>query len=306
MQDSVLSALVLFTNSVASTCTNWNKPLLPSCCSAGLSYDPDSASGKMEATPAYVISAEDARWQHVHGVLSQLHIKAERVWPPRPSLRLAKEMYASHYYDKHANMSEDVHQKYFSLMLGWKHALQHVAQHHDLRPHDFALVVEDDISLHDDLSASTARRAILHGFEVARSDGWMYLGICQTRCANESKHEGVAFAKCGSGVCSHAIAVTKHKAATLLKDVHTAMLDFVDKYEEYPGGHSMDRLLSNYAEYGMNGTWTVGTNLVAPVESRNGRGAIGLFYQDRARFRTTIFAYKEDELRRSALEATQA
>lgn len=157
-----------------------------------------------------------------------------------------------------------------------------------MAPHDFAIIVEDDVTLHDDLSVSAARAAILHGFDLARSDGWLYLGICQTRCKNESWFGEVSFAKCGGGVCSHAIAVTKHRAATLIQDLHTSMVeDHLSWAKDYPGAHSMDRMLSNYADY-RNGTWVVGTNLNAPAESETELKSIGLFYQDRARFHSTI------------------
>ncbi len=68
---------------------------------------------KFRATPAYVISGVEERWQHVRHMLSSLHITAERVVPPKPSAHMAKEMFAKYDYDKRINLSDPVQQKYF-------------------------------------------------------------------------------------------------------------------------------------------------------------------------------------------------
>lgn len=87
------------------------------------------------------------------------------------------------------------------------------------------------------------------------------------------------------GLCSHAMAVTKHKAATLLLDMHGGMLDYLETHDSAHAGHSIDQMLYNYARM-QNGTWTTATNLVSPVE-RN-PPSVGIFYQDKTRFPSTV------------------
>ena len=50
---------------------------------------------------------------------------------------------------------------------------------------DLACIFEDDIALHDDVSHTVARRAILHGMDLGRKDGLLYLGGCGPWCWNE-------------------------------------------------------------------------------------------------------------------------
>ena len=195
---------------------------------------------RMAATPAYVISGVNERWEHSRGALAMLHVSLERVWPPKPSLHLAKAMYAVHDYDRHANLSDERVQRYMSLLAAWRHALGHIAHHPDLLPDEWALAFEDDISLHDNLTLSAARAAVLRGFSLARTEGWLYLGMClregHGRCWQETavEHGGVEYAKC-NGVCSHALAFTKRRAATMLADMHASMKGFTETWGSYPG-----------------------------------------------------------------------
>ena len=122
-------------------------------------------------------------------VLASLHMMAEHVVPPAPSEALARRVYRNHNYDKHVNLSDLVTQREFSLVAAWERLLAHVAHHVEIGPDDWAAVFEDDIALHDELSHAAARRALLHGMELARSDGLLYLGICQPWCHEDSVQE---------------------------------------------------------------------------------------------------------------------
>ena len=194
----------------------------------------------MAATPAYVISGKDERWEHSRSVLVTLHVSAERVWPPKPSLHLAKLMSAFHDYDKSANMTDDHHQRYMSLLAAWRHVPGHISHHSDLAPDEWALAFEDDISLHDNSTLAAARAAILRGFSLAREEGWLYLGMCLVGGhgryweSTAVSHDGVEYAKC-TGMCSHALAFTKRKAGTMLADMHASMKRFTDIWGSYPG-----------------------------------------------------------------------
>ena len=199
---------------------------------------------RMAATPAYVISGVDERWEHSRSVLAMLHISAERVWPPKPSLHHAKEMYAVYDYDRQADMTDKYHQRCMSLLAGWRQVLSHIAHHPDLAPDEWALAFEDDISLHDNLTLSSARAAILHGFSLARTQGWLYLGVCVNKnradqqCLEDTAVvvDGLEYTKC-VGVCSHALAFTKRKAGTILADVRASMQRYVDVVGSYESAH---------------------------------------------------------------------
>ena len=44
------------------------------------------------ATPAYVVSANEQRWQRARQILASLNFEAERVKPAKPSFELSKEL----------------------------------------------------------------------------------------------------------------------------------------------------------------------------------------------------------------------
>ena len=177
--------------------------------------------------------------------------------------------------------------------------------------------------MHDELSLDAARASILHGFDLARKDGLLYLSVCSPHCHADTHREvkvspgcwseiktsvckagtracrtsgvtlccrgcvmlqGLTYMRC-YGLCSHAMAVTKHKAATLLLDMHGSMLEYLKTHDSVPAGHSVDQMLYNYARM-QNGTWTTATNLVSPVE--RSPPSVGIFYQDKTRFHSTI------------------
>ncbi len=216
-----------------------------------------------------------------------LHLRAEHVTPPKPSAKLAREARKRHNYDKDADVDNVVTQRLFSLTVAWERLTRHIAHDTDMAGDDFAFVFEGDIALHDNVSHADARRAVLHGMDLARADGLLYLGGCFTRCAGgaaEAQWLGnTRFERC-SNKCTHALAVTKRKAATLMADLHESM-----RVEAGPNGSTLylgyiiDQMLSTYSAH-YNGTWTVGTNLFAPGNDLH----IGMFYQDRKAFHSTI------------------
>jgi len=243
---------------------------------------------KFKATPAFVISGVEERWQHVRHVLSSLHITAERVVPPKPSVHMAKEMFATYNYNKHMNLSDPVQQKYFSLLNAFEHALHRLAHHPDLGPDDFAVVVEDDVSLHNRLSLADARATILHGFDLARSDGWMYLGLCGAWCDESSAqvHGHFKFSRC-CGMGSHALAFTKRRAATFLADLHASVKHRMATDPEFDGtyAHSVDRMLIAFGQDEGNFAWLPANGMTTPSDIGDW---LGVFFQDRSRFHSTI------------------
>ena len=222
-------------------------------------------------------------------VLGTVHLMAERVHPPKATLKLAQEAYKVHNYDKDLDLSDVVTQRELSLTATWDRLIAHIARHTDMEDDDFACVFEDDIALHDDVTHAVARRAILHGMELGRADGLLSLGMCAPDCQNSTQQwvENVKFEKCAS-LCTHAVAVTKRKAGTLMADLHAAVHEDFEKwgYDSYYHGHAIDQQLRLHAWHN-NGTWTAGTNLYS-METPWWDTHLGLFYQDRWRARPSI------------------
>ncbi len=216
-----------------------------------------------------------------------LHLRAEHVTPPKPTSKLAREAHKRHNYDKDADVDNVVTQRLFSLTVAWERLMRHIAHNTDMADDDFAFVFEGDIALYDNVSHADARQAVLHGMDLARADGLLYLGGCFPQCtwgpAEEEWLGNTRFERC-SNKCTHALAVTKRKAATLMAELRESM-----RVEAGPDGSSLylgyiiDQMLSTYSKH-HNGTWSIGTNFVAPGNEVH----TGIFYQDRKAFRTTI------------------
>ena len=169
----------------------------------------------------------------------------------------------------------------------WERLLQHVAGSAHMEDSDFALLFEDDIALHDDLSHAAARSAILHGMALAHDEGLLFLGVCETVFEPGAPTEwlgSVEFRKC-TGLCTHALAVTKRAAATLVADVHASVqADMAEKgYDSLPFGYTIDQMLRVHMRR-RNGTWLAGANLRSPQRPLE----FGAFYQDRWRTHSTI------------------
>ena len=74
--------------------------------------------------------------------------------------------------------------------------------------------------------------------------------------------------------------VTKRRARSLVSDLH---MNMVERQIVYDHGHAIDQLLYHFSAHN-NLTWVAGSNLVSPQDGAH----FGLFYQDRAKFSSTI------------------
>ena len=224
-------------------------------------------------------------------VLAGLHLEATRVQPVKASLRWAQETHRKHDYDKNADLLDGKTQRELSLTATWERLLQKIALDVDMGDTDFACIFEDDVALHDDLSTTDARKVILHGMDLARNDGVLYLGICEPTCLAETEQwlGSYKFTQC-YGYCAHAVAVTKAKAATYMDEMHAAFQnDFKTKnYTTFAHGHVIDQMQRVHA-YNTKAIWTIATNLVDPQTGTYGYGPhYGAFIQDKWRHRSII------------------
>ena len=192
-----------------------------------------------------------------------MHMMAERVQPPEASLQQAQAVYAVYGYDQRANLSDAITQRDLSLVSTWDSLLRHVALDPSMADDDFACIFDDDIFLHDGVTQSVARRAILRGMDLARKDGLLFLGSCGPMCADEPSVwlQTIEYRKC-QVPCSHALCVAKRKSGTLMSEVRDAWQANLaeDKYQSVEEGPCMESLLRVYAEHSTS-MWTVGANL---------------------------------------------
>ncbi len=76
--------------------------------------------------------------------------------------------------------------------------------------------------------------------------------------------------------------MTKRRARGLITDLHANM---VTNQITFDHGHCIDQLLYHFSAHN-NLTWVVGSNFVSPQNAAH----VGLFYQDRLRFSSTLDA----------------
>ena len=222
-------------------------------------------------------------------VLAALHMQATRLVPLKASARLARDAHKRHDYDDNADLEDHTTWRYFSLTVTWERLMHQIAHDVDMEDDDFACIFEDDVALHDDVSIATARKALLRGTDLARGDGLVYFGSCYAGCNLDSAVEwvgNVRLEKCVN-LCTHAMAVTKRKAATLMTELHDEVhADFEQhNYHSIHLGFVIDQMLKVYQQR-HNGMWTVGTNLWSAQDKYN--MSVGAFYQDRWRVNSTI------------------
>ena len=222
-------------------------------------------------------------------VLATLHMQATRVVPLKLSAKLAHDAHKRHDYDENADLEDPTTWRYFSLTATWERLMHHISHDVDMEDGDFACIFEDDVALHDDVSHATARKAILRSMDLARSDGLVYFGSCYAGCDLKSAVEWVSnvrLEKC-INLCTHAMAVTKRKAATLMAELHDEVrADFEQhNYHSIHLGYVIDQMLKVYQRR-RNGMWTVGTNLWSAQDKYN--MSIGAFFQDRWRVKSSI------------------
>lgn len=164
---------------------------------------------------------------------------------------------------------------------------------HDRHSHagSWRIFLEDDAALHPNVKSPVC--ALLHGLELSRNDGIVYLGLCSPRCVDPKLFSdnlgGIEYSKC-SGTCAHAFGMTKFKAQSILPILSSLRRD----YHNHDEAIYFDIGLFAYGKL-INPIWTIGTNLRSSPPKSNIRKFAqyiadhrGIFFQDRARFETTI------------------
>ena len=238
--------------------------------------------------PPYKASTEPYKYLQV---LASLHMIADRVHLSDTSSQQAQE----------ANQSNAVTQCNTALVATWNGLLRDIALDPSLADGDFACIFDDDIALHYDVSLSVAWRALLHGMDLARKDGLLFLSSCGPTCWDEpSEWLGkVEYKKCDTP-CAHAHCVTKRKSGTLMSEVMSEWkADNVEHNHASIGVEDcMNQMLRAYAEQSTS-AWTVGTNLWPSQCVWYGDQLSGLFGQDRAAQQDQIWLFARSLRKRS-------
>jgi len=97
-------------------------------------------------------------------------------------------------------------------------------------PQAWRLFLEEDVGLNPTLAPDVIYRAIVYGMELARTDGFLRLGVCGDTKLTRGKswdamskveRNGVAFER-SKGRCVHATAATRWRSATVMQSLESS------------------------------------------------------------------------------------
>lgn len=236
---------------------------------------------------ATVISMNKYRYKNACAVLRPIGFKVVRKTPNHvktddAALRAAfRELPAYRHMDY--NSMIDQHRKTFSNYLAFHEAISSFAQDASMPSSSWRFYFEDDIALFPGATNASATADILQGIRIAEANGYdhIWLGVCapsEFECTQVYEEN---FAGCQGGKCAHAFGVRKSLAATL-PDALAKVLAM------WTSGNDMLRVYFDVAMYYY--TRHVRKSLVVRYKAESPQAAdhVGLFYQDRKRFETSI------------------
>lgn len=169
---------------------------------------------------------------------------------------------------------------------------------------------EDDVAVHPEVDITSVRKLLHKGQELAQTVGFMYLGVCGPRWSKVQHGQNDALYRTCSGACTHAFGLTRARATTLVDEANNAMKGrqrwgeqlriraFLRKKRRLSTSRTagvagcivldrrmyFDQKLLALGERLGRPFLVVGANLTSPVD----RDHVGIFYQDRAHFTTSI------------------
>ena len=243
---------------------------------------------------ATILSADQQRFDATRTVLSPL-FEVKREVPLSindPALFRLISIFKTLRGRNFTASTPDRERKAFSNFLAFHEAIWSHAWDKRTKSDGWRFFFEDDVALHPNVTSPLCN--IMHGIEIARSDGILYLGLCAPRCILwdifRSENKGLDYQKC-SGTCAHAFGLTKWKAQSILE----LMQVLRQEYHKFDEQVYFDIGLFSYGKR-VNPVWTVGANLshAPPRNLRNKKfvhykaNHIGMFFQNREQFPSTI------------------
>jgi hypothetical protein len=157
----------------------------------------------------------------------------------------------------------------------------------------WALFLEDDVDWHHELKGrpEAIADALAQGLPLAQEDGIAVLGWCEpgfNKAGADWWWSDAVAVRRGNGMCAHAVALTRWRAATLETELELFRTGEADKDVH------IDVLLHRWIHKGegsrfssWGGVYLLGSNLTVLSASPNATGSpaamVGMLYQDRAR-----------------------
>lgn len=230
-----------------------------------------------------VLSMNDDRFRHTQEVLTSLGIKVVQQTPPSYQSKDVDQGLEQHVGSRLYH--NPAYLKVWSNRMAFIQSLEEFVQDSSCNDTTWRLFFEDDIAIHPGVpSAKEARELLAQGLKLAERDGFIYLGMCGAQCELEGKElgYGVNAARC-AGTCAHAFGFQQKKAGQFLTEMSGLTLTGIEG--PIVLGFYFDRYMYEYARQ-VQKVWVVGSNLVSPV--RNMYDHVGILYQDRAKYPTTI------------------
>jgi hypothetical protein len=150
----------------------------------------DARTSPLFALYVLNVPGEDDRWRRM------LHVLEESFLPPGLLVHRFDTVPLDDYrvveYPENQALFEHISsQQRYSNLLSHVDAWQHFATDADAADNDWALFFEDDIVVHAEVRGDTKRvTAILeHGFALGAMEGFVYLGLCGMKSAEQVKRE---------------------------------------------------------------------------------------------------------------------
>lgn len=174
--------------------------------------------------PAFVVSNNDARWEHAQSVLGACGLHAQRVWPE--TFATARVYLADAF--RFPEPPSALVMRMTSLQLSFRGIARRIAT--DLGLDDklgYGLVFEDDVALNELVRAADVRDIVARVAAASRDIGHFSLGLCYPQCRrfDAATFKGVEVSRC-KGYCMHAYGLFKWRAGNFWEDVanHTVRL----------------------------------------------------------------------------------
>lgn len=176
-----------------------------------------------------------------------------------------------------------------SLVNGHKRVLQQISTWPGLADEDWALILEEDATLHPSLqklSFDDRKELLLSTFKSLKRNhhhGILYLGACSPQCEQYSNNHSVAY-NCTS-LCTHAYAVSKERSKTLFNEAYECLKVpyFCGKQCKLLKCHIDQvyaRLGQKFRHHPTKNNWVLWPNLQSPDSA--GHGHFGIIYQPRS------------------------
>ena len=237
--------------------------------------------------PAIVISQNSKRYNNTYSILTSMGFNVTRQEPLHHTSKILHAKFAialnntiKMNKNKTVINNDSIQRKYFSNRLAFYKALETQLKHieeYAYMPHplDWIFLFEDDIKLHESfINPKQAMQSIITGMKLA-TNGLIILGVCNPHwygapiiMTDTDSGFGVEY-RLSSGFCSHAFGIARWKLISYIKKTKL--------YKYYISAYDM--VLSTYPSL------LIGSNLSSPEDIDH----IGMFYQNRFKFDTTIY-----------------